>query len=368
MHMQEENKITIRIAVVDDSAYARGLLVTILQRDSNLHVIGVGADGKDAINLVKLSHPNILLVDLHMPKMDGLEATRQIMREAPLPIVLTYDITTVQETEQTFNALQAGAIAVVRKPQENDVEGHADLIRTIKTMANVPVIHHWGRSRPKDTKEIKISQTFKPFTEKSILSIVGKLSNIDVIGVASSTGGPAALATILKDLPRTFPVPILIVQHISKGFDTGFAEWLGKQVKLKVVTISQRDRLHPGSIFLPKGDHHLEIPAKGLVALSNEPPYKGLRPSANYLFDSLAKFYGQRCLGLILTGMGDDGVKGLIKLHKSGGFVIAQDESSCIVYGMPKEAVIQNAVDEVLSLEQIAQILVKIASRISSYS
>jgi two-component system chemotaxis response regulator CheB len=359
--MRDKNRRSIRVVVIDDSAAARELFVNIFQSDPGFEVIGTGIDGHDAVRLVINSHPDILLIDLCNPKMDGLDATRQIMREAPLPIVLISGSLMAQETDLTFKALQAGALAVIRKPGVNDPEGHANLIRTMRTMVDVPVIHHWGRLSRKDVSKGGVYGRHQSHTTRLAESLGENLFNIDVIGIAASTGGPAALASILKGLPKLFPVPILIVQHISKGFDTGLADWLEKQVRLEVVIASQGDKLRPGTIFLAPDDYHLKITTKGMFALSKDPPFKGLRPSANYLFQSLAKVYGKRCLGLILTGMGDDGVEGLVELRKNGGYVLAQEEQSCVVYGMPREAVLREAADEVLGLEQMAIILENIA-------
>lgn len=355
--MLKTNRHTISVVVIDSSMSARELLATVLQREPGIEVVGTGADGHDAVRLVKTTHPNILLVELRMSRMDGLAATRQIMREAPLPIILISGSLMPQETDLTFKALQAGALAVLRKPGVNDAEGYANLIRTVRTMAGVPVIHHWGRLLQDEVKDARQLHGVKPSS-----ALMKKMTHIEVIGIAASTGGPAALVAILKDLPKTFPIPILIVQHMSRGFDIGFTAWLGKKAQLETVIASQGERLRPGTIFVAPDDYHLETTRSGTLSLSKDPPYKGLRPSANSMFQSLAKAFGERSLGLVLTGMGDDGAKGIHELHKSGGFVIAQDEASCVVYGMPKEAVMRNAVDAVLNLEQIAQILEKVAA------
>jgi two-component system chemotaxis response regulator CheB len=345
-----------RIVVIDDSATSRELLVNILLTEPGFEIVGTGKDGHDAVQLVHRLKPDIILIDLHMPRMDGLVATRQIMREAPLPLILVSG-SIEHETEITAQARQAGALAVISKPAVNDPEGYAALIQTVRLMVDVPVIHHWGRLHGNESSTEAAPKSPYPFSTKNIRSLSEKLTHIDIIGIAASTGGPAALASLLNRLPETFPIPIVIVQHISNGFELGFADWLRKQVHLKVAIASQGDRLHPGWIFLAPDDYHIEINSRGTVTLSKDPPYKGLRPSANAMFKSLSKVYGSRCLGLILTGMGDDGVEGLAELHKMGGFVLAQDEQSCIVYGMPRAAVMGKVVDEVLSLEQMAIIL-----------
>jgi two-component system chemotaxis response regulator CheB len=175
-----------------------------------------------------------------------------------------------------------------------------------------------------------------------------------MIGIAASTGGPGALATVLGPLLADFPVPILVVQHVTRGFDVGLAEWLDGETPLQVRVAGHSDTPQPGTVLLAPDDYHLLMNARGVVKLSKEPPYRGLRPSANYLFRSLARAYGPRAVGVVLTGMGDDGVEGLAALRRAGGLTVAQDKQSCVVYGMPREAAARNAVDRVLSLDQIA--------------
>ena len=359
MNMNSKNRRDIKVVFVNVSISETAVLAAILQSDPDIKIIGIGGNGKDAIHLVKSLHPDILLVDLRMHKMGGLEVTQQIMRETPLPIVLMSSASTIEETELTFMALQAGALSVIKKPGVSDSVGQEEFIRVVRNMANVPVIHHWGHVSTNLGTRSEAGQNRQSPSAPSLQSLVEKISKIEVIGIAASTGGPGALAFLIRELPKTFPVPILIVQHMSKGFDIGFAEWLGKQTPLRVVIVSHRERLYPGAIYIAPDDYHLDMPVRGMVTLSIAPPYKGLRPSANSLFHSLAKAYGKACLGVVLTGMGDDGARGLVELHQRGGFTIAQDEDSCVVYGMPKEAVMSNAVDEVLSLGQIARVLEK---------
>ena len=178
-----------------------------------------------------------------------------------------------------------------------------------------------------------------------------------MIGVAASTGGPAALAAVLGALPAAFPTPILVVQHVTRGFTAGLAEWLAGQTPLRVALAGHGDTPPPGTVLIAPDDYHLQVNARGVVELCKEPPYRGLRPSANYLFRALAHAYGPRAVGVMLTGMGDDGVEGLAALHQAGGLTLAQDEQSCVVYGMPREARARHAVDRVLPLDQIAAAL-----------
>jgi two-component system chemotaxis response regulator CheB len=216
------------------------------------------------------------------------------------------------------------------------------------------VIHHWNRlTRPvaAATTPPSVEWRGKP----------ARPDKIKVIGIAASTGGPAALATILRQLPARFPMPILIVQHITDGFASGLAEWLSHQTDLCVNLAGHGDALTPGTILIAPDNYHMRVNARGVVELCKEAPYRGLRPSANPLFQSLAHVYGPRAAGVILTGMGDDGSDGLESLHAAGGLTIAQDEQSSVVFGMPHEAIARNAIEFILPIEQIGLLFNQLA-------
>jgi two-component system chemotaxis response regulator CheB len=222
-------------------------------------------------------------------------------------------------------------------------------------MAGVPVIHHWGTVSAKPPAAPR--KPAPPANGKDPLKNLK--SKIRVIGIAASTGGPSTLAAVLKDLPADFPLPIVLVQHFSPGFANGLADWLGTQTSLRIKIAAHDEVLQPGVVLLAPDDYHMLVKPSGKIELSTEPSYRGLRPSANPLFESLAEAYGSAALGIILTGMGDDGAEGLLKLHQAGGVIIAQEEESCVVYGMPREAVARGAVDRSLTPEQIGFTLEK---------
>jgi two-component system chemotaxis response regulator CheB len=231
-------------------------------------------------------------------------------------------------------------------------------------MAGVRVIHHWGRG--KNGEKSTTGSLSAPLPEKRIQNTApipsnSRLKEIDVVGIAASTGGPNAIATVLRRLPANFPLPVLVVQHISPGFAAGLADWLGTQVHMRVELAAHGDPIQPGVILLAPDDYHLQVNERGSVELSKSEPFKTLRPSANNLFDSLARVFGPHCLGIILTGMGDDGANGMDSLHQAGGITVAQDEQTCVVYGMPREAVARNAIDYILSLEQTGALLEQLA-------
>ncbi len=344
---------TIRVVVVDDSPTARQLLVSILSSDRDMQVVGTGATGEDAIRLVGRLRPDVVTMDIRMPVMDGLEATRQIMRELPTPIVIVSGSMQQQDMDMTFKALRSGALAALNKPGLDDPVTWEKLAQTVRLMADVEVVHHWHKPEPVKAPKPPQADLSTPFGAAVNL----QPAELSVIGIASSTGGPAALASVLGQLPKNFPLPVLVVQHVSPGFAVGLAEWLQTQTALHVEVAAHGDPVRPGYLQLAPDDYHMRVTPSGFIELTKAPPFKGLRPSANQLFESLANVYGPRALGVILTGMGDDGADGMLSMYRTGATTVAQDEKSCVVYGMPREAVLRNAVTRTLNLEQIATLL-----------
>ena len=272
----------IDIVIIDDSATTRELLLGLFRDIPDLQVVGTGSNGIDAISLVNRLHPDVVLMDIRMPKLDGLEATKRIMREAPTPIVLITGSRIPEEMDLSFKALRAGALTVINKPGLNDPDTCSKIIQTTRLMAGVPVIHHWR------TSDGSIQPSRPPANQKISepldASLDGRLSDIKIIGIAASTGGPSALVTVLGSLPKNFPLPILVVQHITEGFAEGLASWLSKQIRLKVVIAVHGEKLQPGVLYLAPDDFHLQVGTRRTIELSKDTPYRGLRPSANHLF------------------------------------------------------------------------------------
>lgn len=349
----------IRAAVVDDSPTARELIMALLSNSKGIVVVGSGATGEDAVRLVRRMKPDVLCMDVRMPIMDGLEATRHIMRESPLPIILVTSSMMAEDVDLTFRALKAGALTVVKKPGLADPETCDNLLNTVRLMAGLPVVHHWGREpqrpTPPSTASVKTAAQSGDLTELT--------RTLEIIGIASSTGGPGTLATILSPLPADFPWPLLIVQHVSPGFGQGLAEWLNTQTPLTVGLAGHGDVPQPGMVLLAPDDYHLQVNRSKVVELYKGEPYRGLRPSANFLFNTLASVYREAAMGIILTGMGNDGVDGMEAMQRAGGLTIAQDEESCVVYGMPREAALRGAASRVLPPEGIAALLLGLAQR-----
>jgi two-component system chemotaxis response regulator CheB len=308
----------IRAVVVDDSPTAQKLLVTILQEAEGIQVVGVGADGEEAVRLTKRLRPDVVTMDVRMPRVDGLEATRRIMRDMPTPIVIVTADLMQADMNLTFEALRAGALTVVGKPGLTDKETCDKVVRTVKLMAAVPVVHHWDRHEWRPPEALEVSHPQAPATPGPSAEM-GVEGHVQMIGIASSTGGPATLAKILCSLPADFSAPILVVQHVTNGFVAGLAEWLDRMTPLHVGLASHGEVPQPGTVLLAPDDYHVRVNVHGIVELHKEAPYKGLRPSANFLFHSLARAYGPRAIGIVLTGMGDDGADGLLALRRAGG-------------------------------------------------
>ncbi|HOU15081.1 MAG TPA: chemotaxis-specific protein-glutamate methyltransferase CheB [Anaerolineae bacterium] len=346
----------IRVLVIDDSRTARELLVAMLESAGGLQVVGVGETGEDAVRLARRIHPDIIAMDIIMPEMDGLEATRAIMREVPTPIVLLTSTLMYSDVNLTFEAMRLGALAVVNKPPVGDDAAWETVLQTMRLMAKVAVVRRWDPdARKTPSPDVPAVAPKTSPLPPAPPDQTAQRPRAHIIGIGSSTGGPAALATILGALPADFALPILIVQHITKGFGPGLAEWLNTQTALRVSLAGHGDTPQPGTVLMAPDDCHLQINAWGIVELCKDPPYRGLRPSINYLFNSLSNVYGPRAVGVQLTGMGDDGAEGLEKLRRHGGWVIAQDEKTCVVSSMPHEVIVRKAANEILAPPQIAQ-------------
>jgi two-component system chemotaxis response regulator CheB len=330
---------TIRVLVVDDSPTSRTQLVTLLRADPDLQVVGEACDGVEALELTRRLSPDLVTMDVHMPRKDGLAATEDIMREMPRPIVVITGATPEEET-LSMNALRAGAVCVLRKPPGPQAPGYfretRQLIDTVRAMADVKVVR---RTRPVAPS---------PGTAPSRNGV-----RIAVLAIAASTGGPAALRTLIGQLPADFAPPILVVQHISHGFIPGLARWLDGAGPFRVRVAAAGEALTSGTVYVAPDDRHLGVSGATIV-LSQAPAIGGFRPSATFLFESVATAFGAGAVALVLTGMGEDGVAGLRAVREKHGRVLVQDEQSCVVFGMPKSAIEAGVADEVVPLAKLA--------------
>jgi two-component system chemotaxis response regulator CheB len=290
----------------------------------------------EALEGVQRLHPDVVVVDLSGP--DALKAIQRVMAERPVPVLALHP--GVLSGADAFQALAFGAVDVVERPTEPGVDFWQTVSRKLMLLAEVRV------SRPVQVQRsnVRPSPTEAPYP---------------LVAIASSLGGPKALSVVLKMLPKDFPAPVCICQHISNGFTEGLTQWLGSETPLRVVEANDGDEMAPGSVYIARSGTHLVVRSKGRLALDPSPPVRGFRPSCDVLLTSAAESFGTRVLGVILTGMGRDGARGLKEIRERGGRTIAQDKASCAVYGMPKEAVRLGAAEEILPLDQIGPTLVQ---------
>ena len=355
-----------RILVAEDSPVARELLVAILQNAAGMQVIGTARNGAEAVRLTHRLNPDVIAMDIHMPEMDGIAATRQIMAETPRPVVMLSASLHKNKRILTSTALQAGALMVIDKPKVNDPPEVVEaLIQQLKLMAEVKVVRRWGdEERKSRTTNQPGAIPSQPSLAKPVGISRNGQSTIQLVAIASSTGGPGVLAKILGDLPANFPAPILVVQHITPGFGESLASWLDQQTALKVRLARHGDFPKPGEALIAPDNYHMQLNRLGLVTLNQAPPKYGQRPSANILFQSAAEAYGAAALGVILTGMGNDGAEGLSLLRQNGARTIAQDRESSIVFGMPAVAIELGAAEQVLPADRIAPALLDLVGKL----
>jgi two-component system chemotaxis response regulator CheB len=341
----------VRILVVDDSPVARELLAYLLNSDPALAVIGTVPDGEQAVEAAARLRPDVITMDIHLPKMDGYAATRAIMETCPTRIVMVTASPVTHEVAASFRALEAGALAVLAKPAGPGHPEHAqateELLRTIKVMAEVSVVRRWRRTEGPPGSAVRAPAP----------ALAG--ADLRLVAIGASTGGPLVLQTILANLKRPFAAPILIVQHIAPGFVAGLVEWLGRSCGFEVRIAVHGEPALAGAVYLAPDGVHMTVRADGgvaRIAFSSAPPEHGARPAVASLFRSAAAF-GPRAAGVLLTGMGRDGAQELKDMQDAGALTIAQDQDSAIVNGMPGEAVKLGAARYVLAPEAIAGLL-----------
>ncbi|HLF97519.1 MAG TPA: chemotaxis-specific protein-glutamate methyltransferase CheB [Methylococcaceae bacterium] len=341
--------LPIRVLVVDDSRVERELIAHVLGSDPDLRVVASAADGEEALEKIAGDKPDVITMDVHMPRSDGFETTRRIMETQPIPIVIVTGSSVRNEVSTAFRAVEAGALAVLAKPMgighpEYEVRAR-ELIRTVKSIAEVKLVRRWPKR-----------ENAAPATPKEV-TVPGSAAPLDLVAVGASTGGPLALQTLLANLPKGFPLPIVVVQHMAPGFTEGFAEWLAQSSGYPVRVTQNGETLRGGQAYVAPEGWQMAVKNGGYVALAGDAPDNGLRPSVAYLFRSVAAAYGPRAAGVLLTGMGKDGAEALKLMKDRGAVTFAQDEASSVVHGMPGEAIHLGAVDYVLPPEKIAAAL-----------
>jgi two-component system chemotaxis response regulator CheB len=345
------NRETVKVLIVDDSPVARMTLNEIFAGDPRFWVVGAVSNGGEALRFLESPEnprPDVVTMDVIMPEMDGFETTRKIMETAPVPIVIITSSYRPDEVKKTFQSMEAGAVTILQKPGSitgREFPGDSGKIREIvKLMAGVKVVRRWPHKEAAEKR--------KP----SFTSSVGTSSiptGIRVVAVGASTGGPRAVCEILSMLPRELPVPIVMVQHIGGNFMEGMIAWLEKTTGFPVHFANGGQEIQPGHVYLAPDDFHMGVDENHVIQLSRSEPEEGLRPSASFLFRSVARSFGENAVGVLLTGMGRDGAEGLKMMRDAGAPTIVQDESTSVVFGMPAEAIKLGGAQHILPLEDI---------------
>lgn len=336
----------IRVLIVEDSLVVRELLKHIIGSDDRFDVVAAVETAEEALRLLPMVEPDVISLDIRLPGMNGLDATLQIMARRPTPIVVVAANVDDDELNIAMNALRAGALAVVEKPvgvTNVAFEAMAAHLRTqLAIMSQVKVMPQ------RIDRGLRFGASAPP---PSVLT--GNAGAYTMVGIASSTGGPQALTQVLNGLPADFPLPILLVQHITASFLEGFVSWLSAVTPFEGRLAVSGEVPVAGRVYMAPADRHLAL-ADGRIKLIDTPPICSQKPSGTVLLGAMGKDLGRRAIGIVLTGMGNDGAEGLLEMHKAGGYTIAEDESTCIVFGMPAAAAKLGAAREMLPLGGIA--------------
>lgn len=369
----------IRVVVVDDSALMRRFITEMLQRDPAIQVVGTAANGREAIDVVQHLRPDVVTMDVRMPVMDGLTTTEHLMAYCPTPILVLTASLASYEVDITFKMLGAGALEVIEKPQNTNAQAMEhmarDLVRRVKVLSRVKVVTHLrgrrrtadqratppqGLTRPPETAERPARHTL-PEAPPAPQAATSAGLPFPTIVIGASTGGPRIVYQILAALPRHFPAAVLVVQHIAEGFSDGMAEWLASAGPLPVRLASEGQALRAGEILVAPDRRNVLLTPQGAIHLSDA-TLLIQRPSIDITMQAVADVCGPRAIGVLLTGMGRDGAYGMLALRRHKGYTIAQDETSCAIFGMPRAAIELGGVMEVLAPAMIAPRLVDLVT------
>lgn len=341
----------IRVLVVDDSALMRKLIPQMLERESSIHVVGTAMDGAFALKKIDELRPDAITLDLEMPRMDGIETLRQIMRHQQVPVVVVSSHTR-EGASTTFKALHMGAFDFVAKPENVLAAGMSEIAVELVAKIKAAVASPFRRQVPlASTTVVSKRKPRRP-------TVSGPISKVVAIGI--STGGPNSLEYMLSQIPGDFPAAIMVVQHMPAGFTDTFARRLQESCELEVKEAQSGDLIAAGRVLICPGDRHMRarrMPLGDVVVLSDDAKVNGHRPSVDVLFRSVAQEFGSDTVGLLMTGMGEDGAEGLGVLKAAGAMTIAQDEASSIVFGMPRAAIERGYATRVVSLDALANTL-----------
>lgn len=344
----------IEVLVVDDSAYMRKVISNLLQSDENITVVDTARDGLDALDKIKQWKPDVVTLDVEMPKLNGLSALERIMKECPTAVIMLSSLTQ-EGSDTTVKALTMGAVDFVAKPSGAiSIDIHKvkeDLLTKIKVAAKASLTTLRSSSAAVRSWPAPAAPVVQPGVMRA--SAPQKL-----VVIGSSTGGPNALQQVIPRLPGNLPAAVLVVQHMPPGFTASLANRLNDSSPLEVCEAKEGDVLQTGKVYVAPGGHHMVLNSKTTIGLNQDPPVHSVRPAVDVTLESAVNYYGPKMVGVILTGMGYDGSKGMTALKKAGGKTVAQDEATCVVYGMPRVVVEMGKADKVLPVQNIADEIV----------
>lgn len=334
----------LRVLIVDDSPFIRRLLGDLIAAEPDLQVVGFAQDGEEAVEKVRELRPDVVTLDVEMPRCGGLEALRRIMHLHPVPVVMVSSLT-LKGAQETIEALQLGAVDVVAKPSGGPIElarVREELLLKLRVACGAKV------------------EANPPYVPVEAVSEVANLASDRIVLIASSTGGPRALTELFRALPKGFPCPIVLVQHMPTGFTESLAERLSRIGPVRCREARDGDYLAPGKALVAPGGQHVTLDRRGMLRLSDGPTIHGVRPAADCLFLSAANSFGPRCVGLVLTGMGRDGAEGAAAIRKAGGLVLGESATTCTIYGMPRAAQLAGGIDAEHPIGEMAGALIDV--------
>ena len=342
----------IRVLIAEDSASSRAYLKFIVESAEDMEVVAVAENGEQAAELTCRLRPDVVAMDIHMPVLDGCSATRKIMAQCPTPVVIVSTLVNGSASQETFHILEAGAVAAVPKPSgPNSKAAAADrekLLRILRQVSGLNVVA--------PTREV-------PLVAEASIASAPVACRYKMVVVGASTGGPVALQILLSQLPEGFPLPVLVVQHISPGFVPGMVQWLQNNCALPICVAQNGQKVEPGTVYFAPDNRHMGVTALGRIVLKDGPMMHSVRPAVSYLFQSAAQSFGADVIAVLMTGMGRDGAEELLTLQQQGAVTLIQDKASCVVYGMPGEAERLGAGQYKLPPERLGQQLVRLCCR-----
>jgi two-component system chemotaxis response regulator CheB len=361
----------IRILIAEDSSLFITVLRELIESEPDMELVGLATNGAKAVELCRQLEPDLILMDIHMPVMDGLTATGRIMATCPTPILVVTADPYRGGVDLSFKALSAGALDLVSKPGEVPMREaeRLEFLRKMRILAEVPVVRHVREKLHDGPSKSEKSAKSEGGAAKSAAARRqrrGKIADesVPVVGIAASTGGPRALGRLLGQLPADFESPILVVQHITRGFAVHLTRWLDANSELSVVVAENGQAIRSGYVYVAPTEMQMELTSTRSLKIYDGPAVAGHRPSGDVLLRSLARHAAPRAVGLVLSGMGQDGAFGMAALYRSGGVTLVQDEASSVVYSMPRAALNRGVVTEVVELGQMAERIGEVAAHL----